>query len=121
MARPLPNTNKLDFRKNRNSEPEAPKTPMPDGMKKHEDCCRRQAEKSVLAIITKSPPARKSQTIKIVLLADPLSLVHQVFLHVTNERNRPAKANAAQLQEIQAEFCKRHLWLRFSFACHNCL
>src|SRR5205823_6628811 len=69
MAKPLPNTNKLDFTKNRNSEPEAPKTPMPDGMKKHEDGCRRQAEKSVLAIITKSPPARNSQTISFSVMA----------------------------------------------------
>src|SRR6267142_2781900 len=48
IARPLPNTNKLDFRKNTNSEPVVAEMPMTDGMKENIDVRRFQAEKSVL-------------------------------------------------------------------------
>src|SRR6185437_5775597 len=74
MARPLPKTNRLDFKKNKNSEPVVLNMPelkekKPAGSNEAADCWRRQGEKPVLAIMTTSPPARNSQTISFSVIA----------------------------------------------------
>src|SRR5215813_13266576 len=74
MARPLPNTNKLDFRKKRNNEPVVLRMPglnemRVGGRNELADRCRRHAEKSVLAIVTNNPPPRKNQTISFSVIA----------------------------------------------------
>src|SRR5207237_3405337 len=44
---------------------------------------------------------RKGEALLVLLRVDPAALLHQVLLHVSGERNRPAEPQCAQPQEVE--------------------
>src|SRR5881398_1484595 len=44
---------------------------------------------------------RKGEALLVLLRVDPAALVHQVLLHVSGERNRPAEPQGAKPQEVE--------------------
>jgi hypothetical protein len=46
------------------------------------------------------------QSLLVVLIGDPVALLHEIAIHVSDERDRTTKADAAQLQEVERKLGK---------------
>src|SRR5439155_18942910 len=50
---------------------------------------------------------RQRQSFLVVLVADPVALLDEIAIHVTDERDRTTKADAAELQEVARKLSER--------------
>src|SRR5437667_280699 len=50
---------------------------------------------------------RQRESFLVVLIGDPVTLLHQIAIHVSDQRDRTTEADAAQLQEVERKLGKR--------------
>src|SRR5947208_13992185 len=64
---------------------------------------------------------RKGQSFTVILLGNPLALLNEIAMHVTDQRDRAAETESAQAQRVQDELPHRILRRRSGSAARQAL